>query len=515
MVLRSSVNAQRRNTEFDTVQSMDDGIRNNLDHGNPSGDTIGTSSRRASSETNSEESSLSFLLSPGSRCSCQSCDDVAWSTIASGYTCGERISFLQLVDPKLYPNERAACVRVAEIEYPSQCGACDPSRCDGRSPPVTTNLPHCNCSGCTEQVWKSLIDDVSCEAHVTWVQNYIPDKTSEPSACQYVSEAFPLSACGQNCNPATCQHVSLLTDVATSQSTITCGCPNCSDDILSRVADVFTCGERIRFLTASSSEADACSVVAGKEFRDICGPQCDPGRCNSAPLSSLPVTPVATPTTSFVIAPMLAPTNSQPAAGFESSSANQTPFNNPVISPGNLFGNVEFGGNVIIFNPSMSTASIQETFDRIYGQQVNNEMGKERYSLYFSPGTYGSIEQPLSLMIGYYMEVAGLGASPLDVVINGKIEVYNRCFEPDPYNAGKFIPSSAENGGLCFALNNFWRTLSNLSINIVHSVGLDSCRQTAMFWAISQASSMRRVEIRGGDLSLMDYCTSMLSMFEI
>jgi hypothetical protein len=29
--------------------------------------------------------------------------------------------------------------------------------------------------------------------------------------------------------------------------------------------------------------------------------------------------------------------------------------------------------------------------------------------------------------MGYYTEVAGLGASPAEVTINGKIEVYNRC----------------------------------------------------------------------------------------
>ena len=125
------------------------------------------------------------------------------------------------------------------------------------------------------------------------------------------------------------------------------------------------------------------------------------------------------------------------------------------------------------------------------------------------PGTYGSEAEPLRLLIGYYTEVSGLGLSPQDVVINGKIEVYNRCFLQDQYDEGEFIPTSAENR-ICFALNNFWRALANLSINIVHSAADDACRKTAMFWAISQASSMRRVDIRGGDLSLMDYCSGKL-----
>jgi hypothetical protein len=177
------------------------------------------------------------------------------------------------------------------------------------------------------------------------------------------------------------------------------------------------------------------------------------------------------------------------------------------------FDSSAFGDNVIMIEPSMRTAAIQEIFDVIYSKQVNNEMGDERYSLYFLPGTYGSLEEPLSLLIGYYTEVAGLGASPSDVVINGKIEVYNRCFEAGAYSNGKFIPTSFDQGGVCFALNNFWRTLTNLSISIVHKANLDPCRKTAMFWAISQASVMRRIDITGGDLSLMDYCTSTFPMF--
>jgi hypothetical protein len=163
--------------------------------------------------------------------------------------------------------------------------------------------------------------------------------------------------------------------------------------------------------------------------------------------------------------------------------------------------------NIVVFDPSMSPADIKSTADTIFYRQQNNEMGTERCILYFMPGTYGSYEQPLYLQIGYYTEVAGLGAFPEDVMIYGKIEVYNRCFEPDPYKQGMFVPG--DGSGLCFALNSFWRSMSNLAIQIV-SLNQDQCRSTAMFWAVSQASSMRRVDIRGGDVSLMDYCTRTL-----
>jgi hypothetical protein len=152
-------------------------------------------------------------------------------------------------------------------------------------------------------------------------------------------------------------------------------------------------------------------------------------------------------------------------------------------------GTADFGPNVVIFDPSMPTSQIQATVDAIAAQQVDNEMGPQRYALLFKPGTYGTAAQPLTFQVGYYTEVAGLGASPSDVTINGHIDVYNRCLAPTN----------------CIALVNFWRSLSNLTINVT---GLSGCRSSGDFWAVSQAAPMRRVNITGGNLTLMDYCTA-------
>jgi hypothetical protein len=151
----------------------------------------------------------------------------------------------------------------------------------------------------------------------------------------------------------------------------------------------------------------------------------------------------------------------------------------------------DLGVNVTVFDPSMPVSEIQATLDATHAAQVDNEMGTDRYAYLFMPGSYGTAENPLQIKVGYYTEIAGLGASPTDVVITGKVETYNRCLAPDN----------------CVALVNFWRTLSNLSIN-VNAAGQDGCRQTANFWAVSQASSMRRVAVSGTTLSLMDYCTA-------
>ncbi|MBB5337819.1 adenylyl cyclase [Tunturiibacter gelidoferens] len=149
----------------------------------------------------------------------------------------------------------------------------------------------------------------------------------------------------------------------------------------------------------------------------------------------------------------------------------------------------DFGPNVYIFDPSMSTSQIQATVDSIANQQVSNQFGTQRYALLFKPGVYGSAATPLDFQVGYYTEVAGLGASPADVTINGHVDVYNQCF-------------AANN---CIALDNFWRSLSNLTINVM---GLSGCRSSADFWAVSQAAPMRRVNITGANVTLQDYCTA-------
>ena len=171
-----------------------------------------------------------------------------------------------------------------------------------------------------------------------------------------------------------------------------------------------------------------------------------------------------------------APVSSHPAA-------------HPVIHPAvPAAGQPNLGPNVYIFTPAMPQSQIQQTVDSIAAQQVSNQFGTQRYALLFEPGTYGSAANPLIFQVGYYTEVAGLGSSPGDVTINGSIDVYNQCFAPDN----------------CIALDNFWRSMSNLTINVAGGTG---CQSATEFWAVSQAAPMRRVHVNGL-FSLMDYCSA-------
>jgi len=160
----------------------------------------------------------------------------------------------------------------------------------------------------------------------------------------------------------------------------------------------------------------------------------------------------------------------------------------------------KFGPNVIIFNPSTAQSQVQAALDSVSGQQVNNQFGTQRYALLFEPGTYGSKTNPLVFQVGFYTSVAGLGLSPNDVVINGAIVSFNQCF-----------------GTSCNGLDNFWRSMSNLTLNVAMPSSPPAyapsppenkfCANSNDLYAISQAAPIRRVHINGF-ISLFDYCVA-------
>ncbi|MFI5609454.1 RICIN domain-containing protein [Amycolatopsis sp. NPDC051903] len=131
----------------------------------------------------------------------------------------------------------------------------------------------------------------------------------------------------------------------------------------------------------------------------------------------------------------------------------------------------DFGPNVVIFDPSMSSASIQSRLNSIFSQQEKNQFGSQRYAVMFKPGTYAN-----DVNVGFYTQVLGLGLNPDAVTINGAVHVEADWFPPQN------------------ATQNFWRGAENLSVN--PTGGADR-------WAVSQAAPYRRMHVRG-DLQLDD-----------
>jgi hypothetical protein len=147
------------------------------------------------------------------------------------------------------------------------------------------------------------------------------------------------------------------------------------------------------------------------------------------------------------------------------------------------------GANVYVFTPGESQSTIQSDINTLYNAQVTNQFGSQRYALLFEPGTYGSAANPLTVNVGFYEEVAGLGQSPGSTVINGVVNSYNQC-----------------DGTNCQATDNFWRSIYNLTINVHSGGAIDGCHNNGDdFWATSQDSPIRRVQVNG-TLTLMDFC---------
>ncbi|WP_262286079.1 discoidin domain-containing protein [Micromonospora sp. MA102] len=136
---------------------------------------------------------------------------------------------------------------------------------------------------------------------------------------------------------------------------------------------------------------------------------------------------------------------------------------------GTIPGGGSLGPNVITFDPSMSSASIQSQLDAVFRTQESNQFGTQRYALMFKPGDYSGI----NAQIGFYTSIMGLGRNPGDVRIHGDVTV----------DAGWF------NGN---ATQNFWRSASNMQV--FPSAGFTR-------WAVSQAAPFRRMDIQG-DLNL-------------
>jgi hypothetical protein len=166
-----------------------------------------------------------------------------------------------------------------------------------------------------------------------------------------------------------------------------------------------------------------------------------------------------------------------------------------------------FGPNVCVFNDTMSQAVIQADLDNISTQQVPvaSQFDSQRYAVYFEPGTYGSAANPLVFQVGYYTEVAGLGAMPQDTVINGAIEVYNNLCTAGTTNCNSDV--------------NFWRSLSNVTLNVhlpssppayappIAESGGPGCANSEESWSASQADPLRR-DIINGSVVFQDYCAT-------
>jgi hypothetical protein len=255
-------------------------------------------------------------------CGCADCTAEVLDQDTGSISCGTRILLLQ---EEGIPEEEAC--RSVSIAFPI-CGVgCNPDTCDTTGTPslqpsetpslapssgptimptVTRNptnspsvAPPCGCFDCTEEVLESLAGTFTCLERIDLLQTPAGQSNSEEFSCRFVGNEFPV-VCG-GCDPDSCDGRGSEAPTPspsaspTPMGPVTCGCQDCTADILALEADGLTCGERIDILQTpnlgSQTEEAACFFVAGT-FSN-CGPACHPDLCDGqAPPTPAPVVPL-------------------------------------------------------------------------------------------------------------------------------------------------------------------------------------------------------------------------------
>lgn len=244
-------------------------------------------------------------------CFCESCTSAAAATIVDGYSCADRIAWLQM-EKNL--TEIDACRRIGAIEFPAECGACNPDLCQVQS--------FCGVQTCTMDVLEtqacadSLNGCHQCGERLKYAVT--SQRLSPKDACEKVAEQqFPneCGPCSPNSNIADTTRSGSLTAQPTpppvtpgvsltappyfppaplpttpapsaaapaaapvAASNI-CGTATCTQTVLDTLAcndqlgGCFTCGSRIDYLinTLSYAPADACEIVGFSQFLTECG----------------------------------------------------------------------------------------------------------------------------------------------------------------------------------------------------------------------------------------------------
>lgn len=131
------------------------------------------------------------------------------------------------------------------------------------------------------------------------------------------------------------------------------------------------------------------------------------------------------------------------------------------------FHNELFGENTYIFSPDDDSKDVNAVLEKLWQEQETNQFGTNRYAIYFLPGEY---DDSIQVKVGFYMQIAGLGKNPTDTVI------------PSLQCDAKWLGDDESNHNACC---NFWRSVENIEIG------------SNTMWAVSQATSMRRVKVDG------------------
>lgn len=141
---------------------------------------------------------------------------------------------------------------------------------------------------------------------------------------------------------------------------------------------------------------------------------------------------------------------------------------------------------VKVFSPDDEIAYVQKEVNHVWAQNGGNhehgQFSNHRFALLFKPGVYD-----VSVPVGYYTQVMGLGKNPSDVKFISSKGVYSE---------------SASNDTRPGSLDTFWRSAENFETHADHAWWDQS--PGGMMWATSQATPLRRIIVKNS-LILFQY----------
>ena len=139
-----------------------------------------------------------------------------------------------------------------------------------------------------------------------------------------------------------------------------------------------------------------------------------------------------------------------------------------------------FGQNTFIFEETDDVTAIQDAINDIYKNMEAGQFSDRRYAVLFKPSTS---TYNVKAKVGFYTQVAGLGLTPKEVDVK-EIECLAR------WMTGRKYDGTVNYSALC----NFWRSVENMSSGNAYTT-----------WAVSQATSMRKMNLYGSKTVVNNY----------
>jgi Glycosyl hydrolase family 81 C-terminal domain len=182
------------------------------------------------------------------------CTDYVLDTIAGEYTCRQRMDWLV---QQMGQSEKEACIEIAGVENPYECGACNPEGDDGE----TSNQVAPKCSQCTLEQCQSDLN--RCPLYEA---TFVCTQGGSLGGCSRTPWNVPSQQCEECCELTHCTKVSASEERAHNEDR----CPPCSRHECRESMNQCRPSNGVLFLCQKGPSEGGCSLLPW----DVGGFQC-------------------------------------------------------------------------------------------------------------------------------------------------------------------------------------------------------------------------------------------------